>query len=69
MRSVAAELGVEAMSLYHHVANKNALLDSLADWAFEQIVAPEVDAPGGRRWSNGRDPHDRCWCGIRGPSA
>ncbi|MHA7268428.1 TetR/AcrR family transcriptional regulator [Arthrobacter sp. HLT1-20] len=45
MRSVAAELGVEAMSLYHHVANKNALLDSLADWAFEQISAPEVDTP------------------------
>ena len=33
MRSVAAELGVEAMSLYHHVASKSALLDSLADWA------------------------------------
>ncbi len=45
MRSVAAELGVEAMSLYHHVANKSALLDALADWAFEQISAPEVDAP------------------------
>ena len=45
MRSVAAELGVEAMSLYHHVANKSALLDSLADWAFEQISAPDVDAP------------------------
>ena len=44
MRSVAAELGVEAMSLYHHVANKSALLDSLADWAFEQISAPDVDA-------------------------
>ena len=45
MRSVAAELGVEAMSLYHHVANKSALLYSLADWAFEQINAPDVDAP------------------------
>lgn len=45
MRSVAAELGVEAMSLYHHVANKDALLDSLADWAFEQITAPEIDDP------------------------
>jgi AcrR family transcriptional regulator len=44
MRSVAAELDVEAMSLYHHVANKSALLDALADWAFEQIEAPEVDA-------------------------
>lgn len=45
MRSVATELGVEAMSLYHHVANKNALLDSLADWVFEQISAPDVDDP------------------------
>lgn len=45
MRSVAAELGVEAMSLYHHVASKGALLDALADWVFEQISAPEVDAP------------------------
>jgi AcrR family transcriptional regulator len=31
MRNVAAELGVEAMSLYHHVANKEALLDGVAD--------------------------------------
>ncbi|BDZ64611.1 TetR/AcrR family transcriptional regulator [Agromyces mangrovi Wang et al. 2018] len=45
MRSVAAELGVEAMSLYHHVANKDAVLDSLADWAFRQISAPDVDEP------------------------
>ncbi|GAT74530.1 TetR/AcrR family transcriptional regulator [Microbacterium hydrocarbonoxydans] len=45
MRSVASELGVEAMSLYHHVASKGALLDALADWAFEQILAPEVDDP------------------------
>lgn len=45
MRAVAAELGVEAMSLYHHVANKDALLDALAGWAFEQIHAPDVDAP------------------------
>jgi len=31
MRSLAAELGVEAMSLYHHVANKEDLLDGVAD--------------------------------------
>jgi AcrR family transcriptional regulator len=40
MRSVGRELGVEAMSLYHHVANKEALLDGLADWVFEQVVTP-----------------------------
>ena len=31
MRGLAAELGVEAMSLYHHVPNKDALLDGLVD--------------------------------------
>ncbi|GAB3304328.1 TetR/AcrR family transcriptional regulator [Pseudoclavibacter terrae] len=46
MRSVAREVGVEAMSLYHHVANKQAVLDALAGWAFEQIPLP----PGGGDW-------------------
>lgn len=45
MRNVAAELGVEAMSLYHHVANKEALLDALADWVFTRIDVPEPDRP------------------------
>lgn len=45
MRTVARELGVEAMSLYHHVANKDALLDALADWVFAQIEPPELDEP------------------------
>ncbi|GAB3564331.1 TetR/AcrR family transcriptional regulator C-terminal domain-containing protein [Spelaeicoccus albus] len=35
MRRVAAELGVEAMSLYHHVPNKAALLDGIV----EQVIA------------------------------
>ncbi|MEC5179898.1 TetR/AcrR family transcriptional regulator C-terminal domain-containing protein [Arthrobacter sp. CG_A4] len=42
MRSVAKVLGVEAMSLYHHIPNKEALLDDLADWVFERIEMPEV---------------------------
>lgn len=45
MRSVGAELGVEAMSLYRHVANKDALMDALADWAFAQIDLPSLGAP------------------------
>jgi AcrR family transcriptional regulator len=40
MRSVGRELGVEAMSLYHHVAGKEALLDGLADWVFARITLP-----------------------------
>jgi AcrR family transcriptional regulator len=31
MRRLAQELGVEAMSLYHHVANKEAVLDGVVD--------------------------------------
>lgn len=31
MRNLAAALEVEAMSLYHHVANKEAVLDGVAD--------------------------------------
>jgi AcrR family transcriptional regulator len=42
MRSVARVLGVEAMSLYHHVPNKEALLDDLADWVFARIELPAV---------------------------
>jgi len=45
MRNVAKELGVEAMSLYHHVADKESLLDGLADWIIEQIELPEVTDP------------------------
>lgn len=45
MRTVARELGVEAMSLYHHVANKDALLDALADWVFAQMPLPAIGKP------------------------
>ncbi|WP_405217654.1 TetR/AcrR family transcriptional regulator [Agrococcus sp. Ld7] len=43
MRSVGRELGVEAMSLYHHVEAKEALLDHLADWLMAQIEHPAPD--------------------------
>jgi AcrR family transcriptional regulator len=45
MRNVGRELGVEAMSLYHHVAGKDALLDALADWIFTRIALPAPDDP------------------------
>jgi AcrR family transcriptional regulator len=45
MRNVAKELGVEAMSLYHHIAGKDALLDALADRIFAAIELPDVDDP------------------------
>ncbi|MEU4421786.1 TetR/AcrR family transcriptional regulator C-terminal domain-containing protein [Actinoplanes sp. NPDC024001] len=44
MRAVAERLGVEAMSLYHHVRNKDEILDGLVDLIFAEI---ELPAPGG----------------------
>jgi AcrR family transcriptional regulator len=40
MRKLAKELGVEAMSLYNHVANKTDLLDGMVDIVFGEIEAP-----------------------------
>lgn len=45
MRNVGAELGAQAMSLYHHVSSKEALLDGLADWVFAEITLPKIGTP------------------------
>ena len=45
MRAVAARLGVEAMSLYHHVPNKDALLDAMVDLVFGEFHAPQGAGP------------------------
>jgi AcrR family transcriptional regulator len=37
MRKVATRLKVEAMSLYHHVANKEELLDGMVDAVFAEV--------------------------------
>ncbi|NUU16914.1 TetR/AcrR family transcriptional regulator [Cellulomonas humilata] len=48
MRRVGDELGAEAMSLYHHVANKDALLDGAVDLVVREIneAVDELDAGG-----------------------
>src|SRR5436305_1112733 len=69
MRSLGQTLGVESMSLYHHVANKDDLVDGMIDLVFAEIELP-LDAPdwraamraralsarrvlGQHRWANG----------------
>lgn len=42
MRKLARELGVEAMSLYNHVANKDDLLDGMIDLVFGEIDPPSA---------------------------
>jgi AcrR family transcriptional regulator len=40
MRKLGQELGVEAMSLYNHVANKDDILDGMVDLVFGEIEIP-----------------------------
>jgi AcrR family transcriptional regulator len=40
MRRLGEELGVEAMSLYNHVANKDDILDGIVDLVFSEIAVP-----------------------------
>ncbi|NWF25593.1 TetR/AcrR family transcriptional regulator [Streptomyces sp. PKU-EA00015] len=43
MRRLAGRLGVEAMSLYHHFRNKEAILDGMVDLVFGEIELPPKD--------------------------
>jgi len=45
MRRLAHELGIEAMSLYHHVRDKDDLLDGMVD-----LVVSEIELPSGPTW-------------------
>jgi AcrR family transcriptional regulator len=44
MRRLGQTLGVEAMSLYKHMANKDAILDGLLEHVLEEVELPQ---PGG----------------------
>ena len=55
MRALAQELGVEAMSLYHHVADKDEILAGMVDVVVSEINGrvAEIGAPpdgAGRSW-------------------
>ena len=54
MRRLGQELGVEAMSLYHHVANKESLLDGMVDTVVAELnaeVGPGGAADAERDWA------------------
>lgn len=53
MRRLGAALGVEAMSLYRHVASKEALLDALADAIVRTWTEPETDDAPAADWRTG----------------
>lgn len=43
MRRLGAELGVEAMTLYHHIPNKEAILDGMVEHVAAQATPPTFD--------------------------
>ncbi len=49
MRKLAAELGIEAMSLYYHVKGKDDILDGMVDIVFDEIGVPTP----GEEWRTG----------------
>ncbi len=57
MRRIAREVGVEAMSLYHHVRDKEDLLDGICAMVMREFRYPDEDRPwievardGAREW-------------------
>ena len=55
MRRLAEELGAEPMSLYYHVADKDAVLDGIVDVVAREIneVVDQIDVPSvGADWKN-----------------
>jgi AcrR family transcriptional regulator len=50
MRRLAAELGVEAMSLYHHLPGKAGLLDGLVEAVVGEITTAVEKLDGGTDW-------------------
>jgi len=43
IRRLADALGVKPMSIYHHVPNKDAIIDGMVDRVFSEIDLPPVD--------------------------
>jgi AcrR family transcriptional regulator len=56
MRRLGAELGVEAMALYHHIPSKDALLDGMVEELAAAVPVPELD---GTNWPEGLRSYSR----------
>ncbi len=45
IRALAGALGVKPMALYHHVQNKDAILDGVVDLVFAELDLPDPNGP------------------------
>ena len=69
MRKLGEVLGVEAMSLYNHVASKGDLLDGMIDYVFSEIGLPPAKPTGRRPCASGRSAPARSSSATAGRSA
>lgn len=53
MRRLGAELGVQAMSLYRHLPNKQAVVEGARDLIFEELEGLRPATPGDEPWDAG----------------
>jgi AcrR family transcriptional regulator len=65
MRRLGKELGVEAMSLYHHLPGKDAVLDALAESLCEEIAAAVAERPPQSAANWKADLRSRCLAARR----
>lgn len=56
MRRLGAELGVEAMAVYHYFPNKGALLDGIVEEVAAEVPAPQFDSSD---WREGLQAYAR----------
>ena len=45
IRALAAECGVKPMAIYHHIANKEAIVDALVDVVYAEVYVPTAQGP------------------------
>ena len=69
MRKLGEVLGVEAMSLYNHVASKGDLLDGMIDLVFSEIGLPSGEADWKTAMRQRAVTPARCSSAIAGRSA
>jgi AcrR family transcriptional regulator len=62
MRRLGKELGVEAMSLYHHLPGKDGLLDGLTEALVQEISAAVADRPEAMKAHWKTDMRSRSLC-------
>ena len=69
MRRLAKELGVEAMSLYNHVANKGEILAGIIDLVAGEFDLPSDESDWKSRCAGTRSPRGTSSCATAGQRA